>query len=94
MNRLRLLSISIYVRFMRKWYLPATVLGIGGLGVVGNADRHRARTRRPSAACRKTSSTPRKSFEEWNDSALRELESIQSALDSLSQALGVRPAAQ
>jgi len=33
------------------------------------------------------------SFEEWNDSALRELESIQSALDSLSQALGVRPAA-
>jgi nitric oxide reductase activation protein len=34
------------------------------------------------------------SFEEWNDAAIRELESIQSALDSLSQALGVRPAAQ
>jgi hypothetical protein len=94
MNRLRLLSISIYVeRFMRKWYLPATVLGIGGLGVVGvliGTERGRAVVRR---VAENFIDAP-ESFEEWNDSALRELESIQSALDSLSQALGVRPAAQ
>jgi hypothetical protein len=94
MNRLRLLSISIYVeRFMRKWYLPATVLGIGGLGVVGmliGTERGRAVVRR---VAQNFIDAP-ESFEEWNDSALRELESIQSALDSLSQALGVRPAAQ
>jgi hypothetical protein len=94
MNRLRLLSISISVeRFMRKWYLPATVLGIGGLGVVGvliGTERGRAVIRR---VAENFIDAP-ESFEEWNDSALRELESIQSALDSLSQALGVRPAAQ
>jgi hypothetical protein len=78
---------------MRKWYLPATVLGIGGLGVVGmliGTERGRAVVRR---VAENFIDAP-ENFEDWNDAALRELESIQSALDSLSQALGVRPAAQ
>jgi hypothetical protein len=94
MNGLRLLSISTQTgRIMRKWYLPITVLGLGGLGVLGmliGTERGRAIVRR---VAENFIDAP-ESFEEWNDAAIRELESIQSALDSLAQALGVRPAAQ
>jgi hypothetical protein len=78
---------------MRKWYLPLTVLGLGGLGVVGmlvGTDRGRAVVRR---VAENFLDAP-ESFEEWNDAAQRELDSIQVALDGLAKALGVRPAAQ
>jgi hypothetical protein len=94
MNRLRQLGILLFIRaIMRKWYLPLTVLGLGGLGVVGmlvGTDRGRAVVRR---VAENFLDAP-ESFEEWNDAAQRELDSIQAALDGLAEALGVRPAAQ
>jgi hypothetical protein len=95
MNRLRQLSILVFVRdnFMRKWYLPVTVIGLGGLGLVGML----VGTEKGRAVVRSIADSifdGAESFEDWNLAAQNELEAIQSALDGLAQALGVRPAAQ
>jgi hypothetical protein len=78
---------------MRKWYLPMTVLGLGGLGLVGML----VGTEKGRAVVRNIADSifdGPESFEDWNIAAQNELEAIQSALDGLAQALGVRPAAQ
>ncbi|MCU1285630.1 MAG: hypothetical protein JWO13_1980 [Acidobacteriales bacterium] len=78
---------------MRKSYLPITVLGLGGLGLVGmllGTEKGRAVVRNIADNLFDGPET----FEDWNMAAQNELEAIQSALDGLAQALGVRPAAQ
>ena len=78
---------------MRKWYLPITVLGLGGLGLVGML----VGTEKGRSVVRNISDNlldGPDSFEDWNIAAQRELEAIQSALDGLAQALGVSTAAQ
>jgi hypothetical protein len=81
---------------MRKWNLPMTVLGLGGLGVVGLlgvlAGTERGRSIVRSFAEDFLASPDR--LDDWNEAVQEELESIQSAIDALAQALGVRPAAQ
>jgi hypothetical protein len=81
---------------MRKWNLPMTVLGLGGLGVVGalgvlvGTERGRSIVR---SFAEEFLDTPAR-IDEWDQAVKDELDSIQSAVDSLAQALGVRPAAQ
>jgi len=68
---------------MRKWYLPMTVVGLGGLGVLLFTDRGRKAIRwavdnLPYAQAR---------LEEWNEAAQRELDRIQIALNRVSESL-------
>jgi len=68
---------------MRKWYLPMTVMGLGGLGVLLFTDRGRKVIRwavdnLPHARAR---------LEEWNEAAQRELDRIQIALNRVADSL-------
>jgi hypothetical protein len=96
-NRFRQLSILIFIeKKMRKWSLPMTVLGLGGLGVVGllgvlvGTERGRSVVR---SFAEDFLGAPDR-LEEWNEAVQAELDSIQSAIDALAQALGARPTAQ
>jgi hypothetical protein len=96
-NRFRQLSILIFIeKKMRKWSLPMTVLGLGGLGVVGllgvlvGTERGRSIVR---SFAEDFLGAPDR-LEEWNEAVQAELDSIQSAIDALAQALGARPTAQ
>jgi hypothetical protein len=68
---------------MRKWYVPVTVIGLSGLGllVLSNRGRHAVRWlfdnmhRAPNALL------------EWNETAQRELDRIQTALNRVAQSL-------
>lgn len=73
---------------MRKWYFPMTVLGLGGLGVLLFTDRGRRSLQRlmeflPDAP---------EHFAEWNETAQRELDRIQTTLNEVAKALGEEPA--
>jgi hypothetical protein len=68
---------------MRKWYLPMTVMGLGGLGVLLFTDRGRKAVRwavenAPHAPAR---------LAEWNETAQRELDRIQAALNRVAKSL-------
>jgi hypothetical protein len=68
---------------MRKWYLPMTVMGLGGLGVLLFTDRGRRAIRwavenMPHAQSR---------LAEWNETAQRELDRIQTALNRVAESL-------
>lgn len=73
-----------------------TVLGLGGLGVVGllgvlvGTERGRSVVR---SFAEDFLGAPDR-LEEWNEAVQAELDSIQSAIDALAQALGARPTAQ
>ena len=71
---------------MRKWYLPLTVAGIGGLGVFLFSESGR-RTLRWIASNVGWNS---QSLLEWNEAAEAELQGIQKALSTLAETLQPR----
>jgi hypothetical protein len=73
---------------MRKWFLPLTVLGIGGLGALLLSEAGR---RSMEWLFDRLDEAPDK-FAEWNESAQTELEKIQNALNELADTLQARPA--
>ena len=73
---------------MRKWFLPLTVLGIGGLGALVLSERGRKAI---VWAMERIDEAPDR-FSEWNENAQSELERIQSNLNRLAESLeSVRP---
>jgi len=68
---------------MRKWYLPLTVLGVAGLAALALSERGRESVRRALGRWE----DPPEPLREWNESAQRELESLQEALERLSDTL-------
>lgn len=69
---------------MRKWYVPVTVIGVGGLGVLFLTDRGRKAIRWVFENAQRAPSV----ILEWNETAQRELDRIQSALNRVSESLG------
>ncbi len=68
---------------MRKWYLPLTVLGLGGIGAALLSQRGRKLV---GSVFDRTPQAPSK-FIEWNDTAQSELTRIQEALDRIAEHL-------
>jgi len=68
---------------MRKWYVPVTLLGIGGLGVLFLSERGQ---RFLNWLGQQVPSTP-KELLEWNESAQQELERIQATLDRMAESM-------
>lgn len=68
---------------MKKWFLPLTVLGLGGLGAIVLSERGRKAL---LWAMERLDEAPDR-FSEWNESAQRELERIQSSLNQLAETL-------
>ncbi|HWR15590.1 MAG TPA: hypothetical protein VN577_12230 [Terriglobales bacterium] len=75
---------------MRKWYLPMTVMGLGGLGVLLFTDRGR---RVISWLAESASDAPSR-LAEWNEAAQRELDRIQMALNRVAETLDSMETAQ
>jgi hypothetical protein len=73
---------------MRKWFLPLTVLGIGGLGALLLSEAGR---RSMEWLFDRLDEAPDR-FAEWNESAQTELEKIQNALNELADTLQTHPA--
>jgi hypothetical protein len=72
---------------MRKWFLPLTVLGVGGLGAMILSDRGRKTI---LWALDRINEAPDRLID-WNESAQRELERIQNTLNQLAESLEPRP---
>lgn len=68
---------------MRKWYVPLTVAGLGGLGVLLLTERGRTALRWMFANLHNAP----EALLEWNDAAQHELERIQSALNRVASSL-------
>ena len=68
---------------MRKWYLPLAVLGVAGLAALVLSERGRESVLRMLG---RMDDAP-EPFRGWNDAAQRELESLQDALERLSDTL-------
>jgi hypothetical protein len=68
---------------MRRWYVPVTLLGVGGLGVLVLTQRGRTALR---WAFENIHRAP-ESLLEWNEAAQRELDRIQTALNRVAQTL-------
>lgn len=69
---------------MRKWFVPLTVLGVGGIGAFLLTDKGRETLQRWRAAFY---GAPQR-WEQWNESAQLELERIQEALNQIAESLG------
>jgi hypothetical protein len=67
---------------MRKWYVPLTLMGLGGLGVLCLTERGRNAVR-----WLYTNLHDPDKLIEWNDAAQRELERIQTALNRVAATL-------
>ena len=72
---------------MRRWYLPLTVLGLGGIGAFLISDRGRAALRRIAESFSQSSET----WLDWNDSFENELDRIRGALNQIADSLDPRP---
>jgi len=68
---------------MRKWYVPATLLGIGGLGVLFLTERGQ---RFLTWLTEQVPSTP-EGLQAWNEAAQQELERIQATLDRMAESM-------
>jgi hypothetical protein len=68
---------------MRKWTMPLTLLGLGGLGYLILSERGQQALR---WVAENVSRGPEK-FLEWNESAQRELDRLQEALNSVAESL-------
>jgi hypothetical protein len=68
---------------MRRWYVPVTVLGLGGLGVLFLTERGRGKLR---WALDNLHRAPGRLLE-WNETAQRELDHIQAALNRVASTL-------
>lgn len=69
---------------MNKWYLPLTVLGLGGLGVLFGTERGREVVGRAANLLEELPDV----YAEWQGSAEREIQNIQSAVDQIAASLG------
>ncbi len=68
---------------MRKWYVPVTVLGVGGVGVWLLSDGGRRALRWLFETFHRAPSA----LQEWNESAQSELDRIQAALNRIAESL-------
>lgn len=71
---------------MRKWYVPLTVAGLGGLGALFLSEPGRQLLR----SARQYWQWHSENLQEWNEVAEQELERIQNALTALAEALEPR----
>ncbi len=72
---------------MRKWYVPVTVLGLTGLGVLVLTERGRAALRWAFENLHRAPDA----LLEWNEAAQRELDRIQTALNRVASSLEPAP---
>ncbi|MGA2991891.1 MAG: hypothetical protein ABSD88_15560 [Candidatus Korobacteraceae bacterium] len=70
---------------MRKWAVPLTVLGVGGLGVLMFSERGRNAIR---WMFRRMQEAPDR-IAEWNETAQTEIDKIQVAINQLAESLRV-----
>jgi len=75
---------------MRRWYVPLTVLGLGGIGVVLLSERGRSAMR----ALLQDFGHATSRLLEWNEGLPDELDRIQAMLDGVAESLGVHPEAK
>jgi hypothetical protein len=73
---------------MRRWYLPLTVIGLGGIGAFLLSPRGRAVLR---DLLEKFQQAPDRLLEDWNDNFENELERIQLALNQIAESLDPNP---
>lgn len=73
---------------MNKWFLPLTVLGMGGLGALFFSDRGRKVL---DWVNDRVEEAPER-IADWNESAQLELDRIQMALNQVAETLETRPA--
>ena len=71
---------------MRRWYVPVTVLGLGGIGLVLLSERGRSAVR----ALFRDFGRATGRLLEWNDGLQDELDGIQAMLDGIAESLGPR----
>jgi DNA-binding PadR family transcriptional regulator len=71
---------------MRKWFVPLTVLGVGGIGAFLLTDKGRETLRRLRS---RFDEAPER-WVEWNENAQVELERIQATLNQIAESLGPR----
>lgn len=71
---------------MRKWYVPLTVAGLGGLGALLFSEAGRQLLR----SVRQYWHWHSEGMQEWNEVAEQELQRIQSSLEALADALEPR----
>ena len=69
---------------MTRWYVPLTVLGLGGLGVLFGTDRGRRALERAADFLEQLP----EDYSEWMDMTEREIAEIQSAVDHIAASLG------
>jgi hypothetical protein len=72
---------------MRRWYLPLTVLGLGGVGAFLLSERGRSALH---AVLERFWEAPDHLLD-WNGSVESELDRIQTALDAIADSLSPRP---
>lgn len=72
---------------MRKWFVPLTMLGIGGLGALILSETGR---RGLEWLFEQMEEAPDR-IADWNDSAQTELEKIQASLNELAETLQAHP---
>ncbi len=72
---------------MRRWYLPLTVIGLGGVGALLLSERGRTALR--SLLDRFWQAPDR--LLDWNGDLESELDRIQAALDGIAESLNPRP---
>lgn len=72
---------------MRRWYLPLTVIGLGGVGALLLSERGRAALR---TAIEKLWQSPDRLLD-WNGDLESELDRIQAALDGIAESINPRP---
>jgi hypothetical protein len=72
---------------MRRWYIPLTVLGLGGIGAFLLSEKGRSAVRGILQSFREAPDR----WLEWNDSLDSELERIQAALNQIAESLDPHP---
>lgn len=75
---------------MRRWYVPFTILGLGGVGAILLSERGRGALR---GLFEKFEQAPER-WLELNDSLQAELVRIQAALDQIAESIEPHPEAQ
>lgn len=72
---------------MRKWYIPVTMLGVGGVGAFLFSERGRQAVHMLRESFRRA---PDALLKEWNEAAQIELDRIQAALNRIAESLEPR----
>ncbi len=72
---------------MRRWYVPLTIMGVGGLGALLLSERGRAVLQK---LMEKIWQAPDRLLD-WNDNLQDELDHIQMALDQIAESLDLHP---